>query len=230
MRLRISENRLRGIIKEIINEYFRTYNNSEHNLRGNILMENKSINITNDIRSYLKMSVMGEMGDADMSKSACVLHERLMDMMSLDHLDSNDRMSFARILSFLGKLLKINADVQIYVNGGIINYSIDGKNNYYSIDIEDGPDAYDAIVYRTWDGVVIDNMDYYDYGDGQVSEDIRSAHLTDEIISEIKGMGLVPALYITGSFHEKFAMAIGIIPCGANKLNNEDGIYFDCKK
>lgn len=226
--MRLSENKLNkldNIINECISEVL-----YENKLRGNILMENKSINITNDIRSYLKMSIMGEMGDADMSKRACELHERLMDMMSLDHLDSNDRMSFARILSFLGKLLKANADVQIYVDGFYINYSINGELCYNAIDIEDGPDAYDAIVYQTWDGVVIDDMDYYDYGGGQVSEDIRNAHLTDEIISKIKGMGLVPALYITGSFHEKFAKAIGIIPGEANKLNNEDGIYFDCKK
>ena len=226
--MRLTKNRLNkldNIINECISEVL-----YENKLRGNILMENKSINITNDIRSYLKMSVMGEMGDADMSKRACELHERLMDMMSLDHLDSNDRMSFARILSFLGKLLKVNADVQIYVDGSYINYTINGElcNNY--IDIEDGPEVYDENVYQTWDGVVIDDMDYYDYGGGQVSEDIRSAHLTDEIINKIKGMGLVPALYITGSFHEKFAKAIGIIPGEANKLNNEDGIYFECKK
>lgn len=60
MRLRITENRLRGIIKECVKD---------------ILLESSGeINITNDLRSYIKMANMGEMGDADMSKWAALLH------------------------------------------------------------------------------------------------------------------------------------------------------------
>lgn len=59
-RISLTENGLRAIINECIKD---------------ILLESSGeINITNDLRSYIKMANMGEMGDADMSKWAALLH------------------------------------------------------------------------------------------------------------------------------------------------------------
>ena len=215
--LKLTENRLRGIIKECIKD---------------ILLESSGeINITNDLRSYIKMANMGEMGDADMSKRACELHERLMEYMDLYHFDPEDREMFAQLLSFFSKLLKLNTNVAIYADGSKnIKYIIDDNEPEW-IDTFHGIEEYDAIVYKTREGAIADKVEYIDHGwnDYSTSMSILHAHLDDSIINKIKSMGLVPALFITGSFHDKFLYAVGILPGEAYKFDEEDGIYLDCK-
>lgn len=218
MRLRITENRLRGIIKECV--------------KGILLESSGEINITNDLRSYIKMANMGEMGDADMSKRACELHERLMEYMDLYHFEPEDREMFAQVLSFFSKLLKLNTEVAIYADGSnTVKYKIGDAKFPESFNVNDGTDKYDAIIYKSFKGAIVDNVEWDDYGgDDPYNSNmiILKAHLDDSTINDIRGMGLIPALCITGSFHEQFVYAVGILPSEAHKFDEDNGIYFKC--
>lgn len=60
MRIRITENRLRGIIKECINENFRTYDNSEHNLIDKLYDLEIDYDYINSNETMLEISIDNE--------------------------------------------------------------------------------------------------------------------------------------------------------------------------
>jgi hypothetical protein len=91
-----------------------------------------------------------------------------------------------------------------------------------------------AIAFKTDDGVQHLKNDYRPGScNGSCGYVTTSAVMTDEMKQHIYNMGLIPALFETGSYHENWIYAVGIIPKYMTQIKNEeeleDTIFFECE-
>lgn len=202
--------------------------------------------ITDAIKNYFSYSVYGEK-DPMFSKIASKIHDALMFSLCLHHERTEDRKRFASILSYLKilfskveiKNIEIGYNYDWYVN--LANKDNDLDCRYIIIDKEDFEDddkAYRyAIVFKTQDGI---NHISTDYRPGSINGSCGyytdKAEMDDEMKQKIIGMGLVPAIVESGSYHENWLYSVGILPQYVSKLKKAQdesmwgkSIFFDCK-
>lgn len=210
---------------------------------------NNGSNITEYVIKYLSWSVIGERNPL-FSKEASKLHDGLMGTLCLFHENEEDRRIFAdiiRYLRILNKRMGIKSVVvstsdtwDVEFNGGQSNEVIN-QIDYISIDPREFKYQnnsrnllWTSVVFETHDG--IENRDY-DYRSGSWNGSsgyyTSQAEMTKEMKQKIYAMGLVPALRVTGSYHENFIYSVGVLPDMVSKIKkvgeDEMGLYFDCK-
>lgn len=182
------------------------------------------VEITQKLKDYLEVSMMGEMGDRSMSEYACRMHDELMRLMGLSHQDIEDRKIFSKILGFAKNLFSLNCDMRVSIRDRKYlkirdskSFSTSGK----SYNIKKWGEEMDGVVYKTTTGVIQDKTVSWNQGDEGYEYEydgyqVQHAHLSQAIINKIRSMGLVPAIDVNGTFHENFVEARGILPSMVN--------------
>lgn len=198
--------------------------------------------ITDDVLRYLSWSQMGQ-SNPMFSVEASKLHNKLMNTLCLNHENEEDRRTFASILSYIKilekragiKTIKIQSFSDLLITTNLYNsLNWEGEILLDVNDFENGDINYIynyGIVYKTMDGVIYGGSEYHDGScNGSSGYYTTSARMSDEIKQHIYSLGLVPALLVTGSYHENFLYSVGVLPEMVSKLKEEDfGIHFDCK-
>ena len=226
-------NRLKKIIRESIEKVLFEHQTSEPWFeRGD--------DVTEAVMKYLKYSQYGERNPM-FSIEANKIHSGLMKSMWLFPEEPEDRKKFANILYYIKVLLKHNWSFSIKVDEDGDQWVITFKDfaddirrptKVYTNDIGEGYYAsFSPFKSRMGEGINCSGHERRFNGDYGYSY-YTKASMTDEMQQKIRSMGLVPCLFVTGSYHENFLYALGIIPEFADKLEhakiNEDGLHFDC--
>lgn len=200
-------------------------------------------NITEYVINYINWSGRGEF-DASFSMLASRLHDGLMHTLGLNHENQRDRRAFARIISYCRTILK-TIDIE-KIETAMFGYGWHISTNHHKgnwammhIDPDDfkngeyshGNLLHRAIAFESRDGVKKLNSIYRPgSSNGSTGIYCTSAIMTDEMQQKIRGMGLVPALCIDGSYHENFVDSVGVLPKYVPYIKKSYGnIIFDCK-
>ena len=232
----MTEYRLHQILVESINKLL-TESEMEFD---NLYYLRSGDDMTKYVIDYIRWSKYGEK-DPSFSILASKLHDALMYTIGLYHSDENDRKAFAKILSYCRSLMATVGIKKIECGRGWDWTVMTNKNeNTVSIDSDDfKEDSLDhvlnyAIAYETREGVKSLKSDYRPGSiNGSCGYVTTSAVMTDETKQTIYGMGLIPALYVCGSYHENWVYSVGILPQYLTKIKNDeelrDTIFLDCK-
>lgn len=201
--------------------------------------------ITDVIKKYFSYSIYGER-DPMFSKIAANIHERLMYTLCLWHEETESRKLFASIMTYVKSLFN-RGIVQNIEIGHNYTWRVNLLDNddidldYISINknyFEDDSDAYRyAIVFKTQDGIKHLKNDFHDgSNNGSTGYYTSKAVMTDEMKEKIIGMGLVPAIMESGSYHENWLYSVGVLPEYVSKVKRGQNdsfygefIFFDCK-
>ncbi len=213
---------------------------------GNLYELKDGSDITKHVMDYINWSQRGQK-DPSFSILASKLHDALMYTLSLNHENEKDRKTFVKILNYC-------KDINRTVGIEKIEYAF--STSPWIITTERGDefekeiyiDVYDfedetleywrvlryAIAYKTDEGVHHLKSDYRPGScNGSCGYVTTSAVMTDEMKQKIYSMGLIPALYESGSYHENWIYAVGILPKFLTQIKNDenlkDTIFLDCK-
>ena len=226
-------------IYEIVEKAVREALLEAQNDFSNLYAAGNGDNITDYVFKYLKYSQMGR-SDANFSIMASQLHDGLMSTLGLNHEETEDRETFARILGYI-RILQKHVDITSITINSYANWEINasGAEKIY-IDAWDFQEKgyidyiYNkAIVFRSNDGIVSIHTDYRDGScNGSSGYYITHAKMTDEMKQKIYGMGLVPAILEHGSYHENFLYSCGVLPEMVSLVKKQDedsSVHFDCE-
>ena len=238
----MKKNYLDKVVTESIN---RIITESEMDF-GNLYELKDGSDITKYVMDYISWSQRGQK-DPSFSILASKLHDALMYTLMLDHGNEEDRKAFVKVLNYCKDVNRTVGIEKIEYLFSTSPWVITTKNgdefekDIY-IDIYDFKDdsmthwhllRY-AIAYKTDDGVQHISTDYRPGScNGSCGYVTTSAAMTDEMKQHIYDMGLVPALFNTGSYHENWVYAVGILPKYVTQIKNseelEDTIFFECE-
>jgi hypothetical protein len=240
---------IRELINEVVYRTFKSYLKEAKMDFDYLYIADNGSDITEYVLNYLSWSEMGKM-NADYSIMASKLHQALMYTLSLSHESQQDRRTFSNILRYLRILkkrvgirsIKLYSDcgsgwqVSIEKTYDMESWTLDDQVFINGYDFEDYNNiAYiwdKAIVYKSDGGYETGGTDYRPGSDnGSSGYYTTSAKMTDEMKQKIYSMGLVPALQVSGSYHENFIDSVGVLPemVSALKKNKNSGIYFECE-
>ena len=180
-------------------------------------------------------------------QNGVILHDALMYTLSLNHENEKDRKTFVKILNYckdINRTVGIEKIEYAFSTSPWIITTERGdefeKDIYIDVyDFEDETLEYwrvlrYAIAYKTDEGVHHLKSDYRPGScNGSCGYVTTSAVMTDEMKQKIYSMGLIPALYESGSYHENWIYAVGILPKFLTQIKNDenlkDTIFFNCK-
>lgn len=234
----LSESRLNNIIKECINKIlFETKSKYDY-----LFDISSDLDITNEVMTYLSWSKMGENSPV-FSVEAAKLHEALMSTLYLFRDDREDCIKFANILNYIRVLQKRVGILSIMASGNDewditidVDDEMDSDKKHIDINPYDfGDDSfYYGIVYSSWQGWKQIQGDYHGGStNGSSGYYTVSAKMDEDMKQKIYSMGLVPALKVTGSYHENFVECVGILPEFVSRIKKEtegeDTIFFECE-
>lgn len=213
---------------------------------GNLYELKDGTDITKYVMDYINWSQRGQK-DPSFSILASKLHDALMFTLFLNHEYEEDRKVFVKILNYCKDINRTVGIEKIEASFDSSPWKIltkegdDFERDIY-IDVYDFKDdsmtywhmlRY-AIAYKTDDGVQHLKTTYRPGScNGSCGYVTTSAVMTDEMKQKIYSMGLIPALYESGSYHENWIYAVGILPKFLTQIKNDenlkDTIFLDCK-
>lgn len=226
-------------IYEIVRKAVRKALLEAQNDFSNLYAVNNGDNITDYVFTYLRYSQMGK-SDANFSIIASQLHDGLMNTLGLDHEETEDRETFARILGYI-RILQKHLDITSITICNYADWEINasGAEEIYieAWDFHEKghiDDIYDkAIVFKDRDGIDYISTDYREGScNGSSGYYTTHAKMTEEMKQKIYRMGLVPALLEFGSYHENFLYSCGVLPEMVSILKKQDedeSVHFKCE-